>query len=96
MVYSKKIIDGLVEKEGTPAKPWLLITSASHMLRSVQVAHKQALDVLPVLVDYQTSNSYSWHRFDLVEGGDQWNRLVHELVGMAAYWITGKGAFSVK
>jgi uncharacterized SAM-binding protein YcdF (DUF218 family) len=96
MVYSKKIIDSLAEKEGAPAKPWLLITSASHMLRSVQVAHKQGLDVLPVLVDYQTSNSYSWHRFDLVEGGDQWNRLIHELVGMAAYWITGKGAISVK
>jgi uncharacterized SAM-binding protein YcdF (DUF218 family) len=96
MVYSKKIIDGLAEKEGTPVKPWLLITSASHMLRSVQVAHKQGLDVLPVLVDYQTSNSYSWHRFGLVEGGDQWNRLIHELVGMAAYWITGKGAISVK
>jgi hypothetical protein len=22
--------------------------------------------------------------------------LIHELVGMVAYWITGKGAFSVK
>jgi uncharacterized SAM-binding protein YcdF (DUF218 family) len=96
MLYSKKIIDGIAEKEGVPVKPWLLITSARHMLRSMQVAHKQRLDVLPVLVDYQTSNSYSWHRFYLVEGGDQWNRLIHELVGMAAYWITGKGSFSVK
>jgi len=96
MLYSKKIIDGIAEKEGPPAKPWLLITSASHMLRSMQVAHKQGVDVLPVLVDYQTSNSYAWHRFDLVEGGEQWNSLIHELVGMAAYWITGKGTFSVK
>jgi len=96
MLYSKKIIDGIAEKEGSPVKPWLLITSASHMLRSMQVAHKQGLDVLPVLVDYQTSKQTSWHRFDLVEGGDQWNRLIHELVGMAAYWITGKGSFSVK
>jgi uncharacterized SAM-binding protein YcdF (DUF218 family) len=96
MLYSKKIIDGIAEKEGVPIKPWLVITSASHMLRSMQVAHKQGLDVLPVLVDYQTSKQTSWHRFDLVEGGDQWNRLIHELVGMAAYWITGKGSFSVK
>ena len=96
MLYSKKIIDGIAENEGTPVKPWLLITSASHMLRSMQVAHKQDVDVLPVLVDFQTSKQTSWHRFDLVEGGDQWNRLIHELVGMAAYWITGKGSFSVK
>jgi uncharacterized SAM-binding protein YcdF (DUF218 family) len=96
MLYSKKIIDGMAEKEGAPVKPWLLITSSRHMLRSMQVAHKQGLDMLPVLVDYQTSNSHSWHRFDLVEGGEQWNWLIHELVGMLAYWITGKGAFSVK
>ena len=96
MLYSKKIIDGIAEKEGAPVKPWLLITSARHMLRSMQVAHKQGLDVLPVLVDYQTSNSHSWHRFDLVEGGEQWNWLIHELVGIATYWITGKGSFSVK
>jgi uncharacterized SAM-binding protein YcdF (DUF218 family) len=96
MVYSKKIIDGIAEKEDPSTKPWLLITSASHMLRSIQVAHKQGVDVLPVLVDYQTSKSYSWHRFDLVEGGEQWTWLIHELVGMAAYWITGKGTFSVK
>lgn len=96
MLYSKKIIDGIVEKESAPAKPWLLITSARHMLRSMQVAHKQGLDVVPVLVDYQTSNSYYWYRFDLVEGGEQWNWLIHELVGIVAYWITGKGAFSVK
>jgi len=96
MVYSKKIIDGIAEKESAPAKPWLLITSARHMLRSMQVAHKQGLDVVPVLVDYQTSNSYYWYRFDLVEGGEQWNWLIHELVGIVAYWITGRGAFSVK
>jgi uncharacterized SAM-binding protein YcdF (DUF218 family) len=96
MLYSKKIIDGIAEKEGAPVKPWLLITSARHMLRSMQVARKQGLDLAPVLVDYQTSHSYSWYRFDLVEGGEQWNWLIYELVGIVAYWITGKGAFSVK
>jgi uncharacterized SAM-binding protein YcdF (DUF218 family) len=96
MLYSKKIIDGIAEKEGAQVKPWLLITSASHMLRSVQVAKQQGLLVAPLSVDYQTSKQASWHRFDLVGGGDQWNRLIHELVGIVAYWITGKGAFSVK
>lgn len=96
MLYSKKIIDGIAEKEGAPVRPWLLITSASHMLRSVQVAKKQDLLIVPVPVDYQTSKQTSWHRFDLVEGGAQWNRLIHELLGIVAYWLTGKGAFSVK
>lgn len=96
MVFSKKIMDGLAEKEGTPAKPWLLITSARHMLRALQVAKKQGVAVVPLAVDYQTGQYYSWHRFDLVEGGEQWNWIFHEAVGIASYWLTGKGAFSVE
>jgi hypothetical protein len=66
------------------------------MLRSVQVAKQQGLLLVPLSVDYQTGKQTSWHRFDLVEGGEQWYRLIHELVGIVAYWITGKGEFSVK
>jgi uncharacterized SAM-binding protein YcdF (DUF218 family) len=93
IVYSKKIMAATAEKENTPVKPWLLITSAGHMLRSMQVAHKQGVDLLPVLVDYKTSNTIAWHRFDLVEGGECWNALIHELVGMATYWLSGKASF---
>lgn len=92
IVYSKKIMAAIAEKENAPVKPWLLITSASHMLRSMQVAHKQGVDLLPVLVDYQTSNTIAWYRFDLVEGGGRWNALIHELVGMAAYRLSGKAS----
>ena len=71
-------------------KPWLLITSASHMYRSTKIFQKQGLDVLPMLVDYQTANSLQWAMFDLVGGAHNWNILVHEIVGLFAYWITGK------
>jgi uncharacterized SAM-binding protein YcdF (DUF218 family) len=93
IVYSKKIMTEIAEKENTSVKPWLLITSARHMLRSMQVAHKQVVDVLPILVDYQTSNTIAWHHFDLVEGGERWTWLIHELVGMAVYWLSGKASF---
>jgi uncharacterized SAM-binding protein YcdF (DUF218 family) len=78
-----------VEKGG-PAKPWLLITSASHMYRSVKIFQKQGLHVIPVPVDYQTANSLQWTAFDLVDGAQNWNKLVHEIIGLFAYWITGK------
>ena len=71
-------------------KPWLLITSASHMYRSTRIFQKQGLPVLPMLVDYQTANSLQWTMFDLVYGAHNWNILVHEIVGLFAYWITGK------
>ena len=77
-------------EKGRPAKPWLLVTSASHMYRSVQIFQKQGLNVIPIPVDYQTANSLQWAAFDLVDGAQNWNKLAHEIIGLFAYWITGK------
>ena len=73
-----------------PPKPWLLITSASHMYRSVKIFQKQGIVVIPVPVDYQTGNRLHWGSFDLMEGAGQWNNFLHETVGLLAYQITGK------
>ena len=71
-------------------KPWLLITSASHMYRSVKIFQKQGIQVIPVPVDYQTANTLFWWRFDLEDGAQNWNKLAHEVIGLAGYWATGK------
>ena len=71
-------------------KPWLLITSASHMYRSVKIFQKQGIEVVPVPVDYQTSKQLRWGKFDLEDGVQNWNKVMHEGVGLLAYWITGK------
>ena len=73
-----------------PPKPWLLITSASHMYRSLKIFQKQGIAVIPIPVDYQTGNRLHWSSFDLMEGAKQWNNLLHETVGLLAYRITGK------
>ena len=78
------------KEAGAPLKPWLLITSASHMYRSVKIFQKQGVEVIPVPVDYQTSNQLRWGKFDLEDGIQNWNKVVHEVVGLLAYWITGK------
>ena len=72
------------------SKPWLLITSASHMYRSLAIGQKQGIEVLPLPVDYQTANSLQWMSFDLEDGAQNWNNLLHEVFGIFAYWITGK------
>ena len=77
-------------EQGKIGKPWLLITSASHMYRSVKIFQKQGLEIIPVPVDYQTANSLQWTAFDLVGGAQNWNKLIHEIIGLFAYWITGK------
>lgn len=91
VLFMKPMIEGLGSKDQAgQLKPWLLITSASHMYRSMKIFEKQGLPVLPVPVDYQTANRLQWTEFDLVDGAQNWNDVVHELVGLIAYWITGK------
>lgn len=79
-----------VDEADKPVKPWLLITSASHMYRSLKIFQKQGIEVIPVPVDYQTGNQLRWDKFDLEDGVQNWNKVMHEGVGLLAYWITGK------
>ena len=91
VLYMKPMIAKYGQKSASGnLKPWLLVTSASHMYRSVRIFEKQGIDVIPVPVDYQTANSLSWTNFDLTGGAQNWNTFLHELVGLLAYWITGK------
>ena len=91
VLYMKPMIKEYGQKNDSGIqKPWLLITSASHMYRSAKIFEKQGVYVIPVPVDYQTANSLNWTTFDLTEGAQNWNKLVHELIGLLAYWATGK------
>lgn len=80
---------GLKNADGSH-KPWILITSASHMYRSLKIFQMQGIEVIPLPVDYQTGNQLTWLKFDLVLGAEQWHTFLHEAVGLVAYWITGK------
>jgi uncharacterized SAM-binding protein YcdF (DUF218 family) len=91
VLYTKPMIAEYGQKnESGTLKPWFLVTSASHMYRSAKIFEKQGVDVIPVPVDYQTANSLDWTTFDLTEGAQNWNNFLHELVGLFAYWATGK------
>ena len=91
VLYIKPMMAQLgIKNEQGLSKPWLVITSASHMYRSLKIFEKQGIEVLALPVDYQTAHRLQWTAFDLVEGAQNWNRALHELIGLLAYWITGK------
>jgi hypothetical protein len=70
--------------------PWLLVTSATHMPRSVKIFEKQGIKIIPIPVDYQTSYTLQWREFNITDGAVLWNRLLHEYIGIVAYMLTGK------
>lgn len=82
--YSKDIIKNY---KGT----WGLITSASHMPRSYFGFKKQGLILEPISVDYITgTSSIFWINFDIKKGLQNWNIILHEVVGIFYYKITDK------
>ena len=84
IIYSKDIIKS---SKGT----WGLITSASHMPRSYFAFKKQGLVLEPLSVDYRTgTSSIFWINFDIKKGLENWNIILHEVVGISYYKITGK------
>lgn len=91
VLYMKPMIEEFgLKSNDEKLKPWLLITSASHMYRSTKIFEKQDIALFPMPVDYQTAHSLQWTMFDLIDGARNWNLLIHEIVGLLAYWITGK------
>ena len=84
IIYSKDIIKN---NKGT----WGLVTSASHMPRSYFGFKKQGLILEPISVDYRTgTSSIFWINFDIKKGLENWNIILHEVVGIFYYKITGK------
>jgi uncharacterized SAM-binding protein YcdF (DUF218 family) len=84
IIYSKDIIK---TNKGT----WGLITSASHMPRSYFGFKRQGLILEPISVDYKTgTSSIFWINFDIKKGLENWNIILHEVIGISYYKITGK------
>jgi len=84
IIYSKGIIKN---NKGT----WGLVASASHMPRSYFGFKRQGLILEPIIVDFKTGTSpIFWISFNIGSGLSNWSTLLHEVVGISYYKITGK------
>ncbi len=72
------------------SRKWLLITSAWHMPRSLATFQRQGWNVTAYPVDYRTADQTAWNDYSMKQGVERWQLALHELVGIAAYRITGR------
>jgi uncharacterized SAM-binding protein YcdF (DUF218 family) len=68
-----------------PKKPWLLLTSAWHMPRSMATFNAAGWNVTAYPVDYRTGAYTPWTAYSLREGINRWELLLHEWLGFVAY-----------
>ena len=73
-----------------PRQPWLLLTSAFHMPRSIATFRKAGWNVTPYPVDFRTGATTPWTQYSLWQGAEKWQLALHELVGLLAYRLAGQ------
>jgi uncharacterized SAM-binding protein YcdF (DUF218 family) len=84
-VFSREIV------HPTPGQTWLLVTSASHMPRSVGIFRKVGWPVVPWPVAYKSG--HSWETLYTRHFGEKMEQIdwaTHEWVGLLSYWLLGR------
>ena len=74
-----------------PGETWVLITSAFHMPRAVGAFRRAGWTIIPYPVDYnfEPDPPTTW-QIDFPGGLSILRGAMHEWIGLAAYWATGK------
>jgi uncharacterized SAM-binding protein YcdF (DUF218 family) len=66
-------------------EPWLLVTSAWHMPRSMAEFEAAACRVTPYPVDFRVGASTSWTEYSLASALMRWQVALHEWLGLSVY-----------
>lgn len=69
-------------------QPWLLVTSAWHMPRSMDEFKAVGCNVTAYPVDFWTSNNWGWTDYSLAHSLVHWQTALHEWLGIWAYRLT--------
>ena len=73
-----------------PSQPWLLLTSAYHMPRSLATFQKVGWNVTPYPVDFETGKQTPWSEYSMDQGARKWRLALHEIFGLWAYQWAGR------
>ena len=85
--FSKIIADPQQEEK------WLVITSAFHMKRTLNIADKLKWDLIPYAVDFKQKKSFSWKpSIYFLENISIFQSAMHEWVGLIVYYLTNKSS----
>jgi uncharacterized SAM-binding protein YcdF (DUF218 family) len=82
----------LLQKHGQRG-PYLLVTSAFHMRRSLRIFKKMGVDVIPYTCNYiaGTSDISFWELVPSAEALSKWSTYIKEVIGLGVNYISGNG-----
>lgn len=89
-VENAKYTQALIDFAGNGT--WLLVTSAYHMPRALEIFTTEGMAVVPYPTDFRSRLPGDEKRWNLFDGADQLSILLHEWVGTLAYrWMHAPG-----
>lgn len=74
-------------------QPWLLLTSAWHMPRSMALFRAAGWNVTPYPVGFVSVGHTPWTDYSLARGAVRWRLVLHEVIGLAAFAALGLADF---
>ena len=74
-------------------QPWLLVTSAWHMPRSMALFRAAGWNVTPYPVDFRANSHTQRTEYSLARGALRWQLVLHEVVGRVAFAALGLADF---
>ena len=84
ILFSKKIANPKKNEK------WLLVTSAFHLNRSLGISEKLKWTFIPYATDFKKSKNFSWgNPFNFLEKISEFDRAMHEWIGLFAYYLLG-------
>ena len=85
ILYSKKLAKPSLDEN------WIIVTSASHMIRATNIGKKLGWKFIPYAVDFQVGKKIIWiPSIYFLTNMNRFNSSSHEWIGLIAYYIMGR------
>ena len=87
ILFSKKIVNPKINEK------WVIVTSAHHMQRALNIAEKLGWTLIPYAVDFKHLKTFSWKpSINFLNNISIFQSAIHEWLGLMVYYLTGKSS----
>ena len=87
ILFSKKIVNPKINEK------WVIVTSAHHMQRALNIAEKLEWRLIPYAVDFRISKKFYWKpKVNFLNNIITFQMASHEWLGLIAYYWMGRSS----
>ena len=87
ILFTKKLINPKINEK------WLVVSSASHLNRTIYIGEKLEWILIPYAVDFNNSKTFIWSfHFNFIKNLIEFHSSTHEWLGLISYYFMGRSS----